>query len=245
MIVLDKTSFPFWIDKYKMSQLFEQDELLATFKPRWGNYKKIYTKELAAHIADDLQCDTFVIKPRGEFLGNGVIITQRQDLDEVLQYIITKNGTLAESNDPAYRSWQHDTFDSFIVEEFVASDSIMIPHLENKIYQPTMRVAFVLAYNKQCHKVHFLGGYWKTPSLSLYEEGDFMQKNKDICKPPYYYQVDPQTMQLVQDQLGIMLPLLHSKMLQTCADLKEEFRMPAPRRTLQIVLQEKCITSFE
>ena len=40
MIVMDKSSFPFWIDKYKMTQLFAEDTLLATFKPKWGNYKK-------------------------------------------------------------------------------------------------------------------------------------------------------------------------------------------------------------
>ena len=113
-------------------------------------------------------------------MGKGVIITQRENLDEVLFYIITKNGTLAESNDPAYTAWRNDLFDSFIVEEFVASDPLMIPHLENRIYQPTMRVAFLLVYDKNCHHVHFLGGYWKTPLLSMDEEGDFMQKNKDI-----------------------------------------------------------------
>jgi hypothetical protein len=213
MIIIDKASFPFWVDKYKMSQLFAEDELLSTFKPKWGNYKKIYDKELATKIADDLQCDTFVIKPRGEFLGRGVIITHKEDLDDVLLYIITKNGKWEKSKDPAYWAWKHDKFDSFIVEEFIASDPITIPHLENKTYQPTMRVACLLVYNKHCHHVHFLGAYWKTPSLSLDEEGDFMQKNKDICEPPYYRGVDPETMQVVENQLGVALPILHSRML--------------------------------
>lgn len=214
MIVIDKSSFPFWIDKYLMTKLFAEDELLSTFKPKWGNYKKEYTKELAPQVAYDLQCDTFVIKPRGQFLGNGVIITQRQDLDEVLYYIITKNGKLAESEDPAFTIWKNDPFDSFIVEEFVTSDLLVVPHLENKRYQPTMRVAFMLVYNKHCQEVHFLGGYWKTPLLSIDEEGEFMQKNKDICTPPYYCAVDAETMQLVQNELRIALPILHRKMLQ-------------------------------
>ena len=241
MIVIDKSSFPFWIDKYRMTQLFAEDELLSTFKPKWGNYKKNYTKELAAQIAQDLQCDTFVIKPRGEFLGKGVIIIPRQDLDEVLLYIITKSGTLSDSKDPAYTAWKNDPFDSFIVEEFVASDPIVISHLENKIYQPTMRVAFLLVYNKQCHHVHFLGGYWKTPLLSLYEDGDFMQKNKDVCKPPYYCAVDAITMQLVQKELSIALPLLHARMLQFCSNSQEEFCAPVKKEKIQIVLQEKTI----
>ena len=238
MVVIDRSSFPFWVDKYRMTQLFAEDELLSTFKPKWGNYKKNYTKDLASTIAEDLQCDTFVIKPRGEFQGNGVIIVQRHELDEVLHYIITKNSVLAESNDPAYASWKNDSFDSFIVEEFVTSDLIAIPDLENKMYQPTMRVAFLLVYNKGRHEVHFLGGYWKTPSVSLDEEGSFMMKNKDICKPPYYCAVEPATMQVVQQELSIALPLLHEKMLEYCASQPTACCVPAKAGKVQIVLEK-------
>lgn len=238
MIVIDKSSFPFWIDKYRMTQLFAEDEHLSRFKPKWGNYTKVYTKELAAKIADDLQCDTFVIKPRGEFQGNGVIIVQKHKLDEVLYYIITKKGVLAESKDPAYASWKNDSFDSFIVEEFVTSDLITIAHLENKIYQPTMRVAFLLVYNKGCHEVHFLGGYWKTPSVSLDEEGDFMEKNKDVCKPPYYCAVESATMQAVQQELSVALPLLHEKMLEYCANQPTACSVPSKASRVQIVLEQ-------
>ena len=101
-----------------------------------------------------------------------------------------------------------------------------------------MRVAFLLVYNKQHHDVHFLGGYWKTPSLSLDEEGDFMKKNKDVCNTPYYCAVDASTMKLVQNELRIALPLLHSKMLQS----QEKYNAPTKKRNLQIVLQEKDLT---
>lgn len=239
MIVIDKSSFPFWIDKYKMTQLFAEDTLLATFKPKWGNYKKIYTHELAAQIAQDLGGDTFVIKPRGEFLGKGVIITKRQNLDEVLFYIINKEGNLAENEDPAYTAWKKDPFDSFIVEEFITSDPIIIPHLDNKIYQPTMRVAFLLVYHNERHHVHFLGSYWKTPVLSLDQEEDFMKQNKDICEPPFYLAVDAQTMQIVQDQLRIALPRLHSKMLEFCANCaQDEHHIPTINSGLKIILKE-------
>lgn len=242
IIVIDKSSFPLWIDKYRMTQLFEQDELLATFKPKWGNYKKHYTPELATQIANELQCDTFVIKPRGEFMGKGVIITQKDNLDEVLYYIITKNGHLAESKDPAYTAWQIDTFDSFIVEEFVTSDPLTIAHLENQRYQPTMRVAFLLVYDKQQYNVHFLGGYWKTPEISLDEKGSFMNKNKDVCKPPYYCAVHPTTMEIVQNQLRIALPLLHKKMLECYADSLEDHYAPAKKRRIHMILQEQSIS---
>ncbi len=237
MVVMDKSSFPLWIDKYRMTRLFAEDELLAGLKPKWGNYKKRYTKNLATKIACDLACDTFVIKPRGNFMGKGVIITQKQDLDEVLRYIITKEGPLAEREDSAYAAWKNDAFDSFIVEEFIASDPIKLPHLENKAYQPTMRVAFVLVYNKGRHEVHFLGEYWKTPELSIDEPGDFMHKNKDICEPPYYLAVDAQTRQTVQDSLRTALPLLHRRMLEFSPETTEEFYAAAKDRGLRLVLQ--------
>ncbi|HSW91363.1 MAG TPA: hypothetical protein VLG09_01820 [Candidatus Saccharimonadales bacterium] len=235
---IDKSSFPLWIDKYRMTRLFAEDAILAKVKPKWGNYKKVYTKELADTIAVELGSETFVIKPRGNFMGKGVIITTREDLDEVLHYIITKKGRLAESKDSAYRAWKNDTFDSFIVEEFITSDPIKLPHLESKTYQPTMRVAFLLVYNKQRHHVHFLGEYWKTPKLSVDEEGDFMSKNKDICEPPYYLAVDDATRQIVRDELSIALPMLHHNMLHFSPDSPEEYYAPVRNGGLQMVLQE-------
>lgn len=221
IVIVDRSSFPFWADKYKMTQLFEQDEILAALKPKWGHYKKYYTPELASQIANDLQCDIFVIKPRGEFLGKGVIITHKQYLDEILSYIITKEGPLAENEDPAYNAWKNDPFDSFIVEEFIESDPITVPHLENRTYQPTMRVAFLLVYNKKSYRVHFLGEYWKIPSVALDQEGDFMEKNKTFGECPYYCAVDKKTAQLVRNELSIALPILHKKMMEFCPDSPE------------------------
>jgi hypothetical protein len=236
--VIDKSSFPFWIDKHRMTQLFAEDPLLARFKPKWGNYKKTGTKDLTATIASDLACDTFVIKPHGNFMGKGVIIVNRQDLAKVVRYIATKKGALAKSKDPAYQAWQNDASDSFIVEEFVTSDPIKMPHLQNKTYQPTMRVAFLLVYNKHRHHVHFLGEYWKTPELSLDEPGDFMHKNKDICEPPFYLAVDAATRRIVQNELRIALPLLHRKMLAFSPRLSDEWYAPVRNGGLQMVVQE-------
>lgn len=238
IIPIDKSSFPFWIDKHRMTRLFREDETLSTYKPKWGNYNKRYTKALAAKIADDLGCDTFVIKPHGHFMGNGVIITDKQHLDAVIRYIITKKGKLATSSDDAYATWKNDTSDSFIVEEFVTSDLITLPHMGNKTYQPTMRVAFVLAYNKGQHHVHFLGEYWKTPELSIDEEGDFMHKHKDICEPPYYLAVDAKTKKIVQQQLLVALPILHHKMLTFSPRESEELYAPVSSGGLQMLVQE-------
>jgi hypothetical protein len=237
LVPIDKSSFPLWIDKYRMSRLFVEDETLADIKPGWGNYEKVYTKNLANRIAKELGGETFVIKPRGNFMGKGVIIVQKRDLDETLRYIVTKEGPLAERKESAYRAWKHDTFDSFLVEAFIVSDPIRLPHVGNKRYQPTMRVAFLLVYNKGQHNVHFLGGYWKTPEVSLDDDGDFMQKNKDICEKPYYLAVDDKTMKEVQAKLRVALPLLHGKMLGFQPNADETFYAPAKKGTLRITLE--------
>jgi len=237
MAIMDKSSFPLWIDKQRMTQLFQQDARLSTFKPKWGSYKKRYSKNLAATIAADLQCQTFVIKPRGNFMGRGVIIAPFEELDKILRFIITKKGALAERTDSAYTAWKNDAHDSFVIEEFVASDPIKLPHMENKTYQPTMRVAFLLTYNKGRHNIHFLGEYWKTPHLSLDEPGDFMEKNKDICEPPYYLAVDEVTKQIVRNNLRTALPILHRKMLQFKPSSKESFYAPVPDGGIKLMIQ--------
>ncbi|MBS0635635.1 MAG: hypothetical protein JSR37_09250 [Verrucomicrobia bacterium] len=236
MVVLDRSSFPFWTDKYLMSQLFTEDCVLKKFKPKWGCYKKSYSPN---QIQNDLQCDTFVIKPRGECLGKGVIIVPKEELDEVVQYICTKEGPLAERKSAAYSAWKSDPFDSFIVEEFIASDLLTIPHLANKTYQPTMRVAFLLVYNKQSHHVHFLGEYWKTPAVALEDDGDIMQKNKDICKAPYYSAVDERTKQAVHDELAVALPILHRKMIEGSEKISELGCQMAKKSKLQLRLKEQ------
>ena len=214
VVVIDKSSFPFWIDKYKMTTLFLANERLASSKPKWGNYPKKYSLHLAEQIISDLQCDTFVIKPRGAFLGNGVIIVEKENLDETLKYILRVSGNLAESKDQAYNYWMSDRFDTFLVEEFIASDLITLPHLENRSYQPTMRVAVLLVYNKKCYEVHFLGSFWKTPELAIEEEGSFMKKHKSSSRLAIRCPVDPEIMNKVKVELRVALPLLHEQMLK-------------------------------
>ena len=214
MVVVDQATFPFWVDKDKMTALFGRNPTLAKYKPKWGLYKKNYHKDLAAQIIHDLKCDAFVIKPRGAFMGNGVTIVEKNQLDQVLEYIINPSESAKNNPDSAFRYWAQDPFNSFIVEEFVMSDLIIAPHLGNKIYQPTMRVAFVLIHDKGEFKVHFLGGYWKTPAFALSDDATFIQKHKDICKPPYYVGIDSVTWADVERQMLIVLPMLHQEMLK-------------------------------
>ena len=218
LLVIDRASFPCWVDKYKMTRLFSLNPVLANFKPKWGLYGKKYTPQLASTIIKDLGGEMFVIKPRGAFLGYGVIVVAKSELDSTLKYILSNSNELKKNPDLSYSYWTKDSFDSFIVEEFVNSDILNVPHLENKPYQPTMRIACVCVHDKGEFNVHFLGAYWKMPEFALNEPGSLTQKHKDLCEPPFYLQVDPITLDKVYSELKIALPILHKNMLITRND---------------------------
>jgi len=213
IILMGRATHPFWIDKFKMTELFSQDETLASFKPRWKLYKKKYTKTLAKEIIEDLQCDSFVIKPRGAFLGNGVIIVDKDNLDDTLNYILNKSKELFSDPDQSYSYWCFDPFDSLLVEEFIPSDPISVPYFDNKVYQPTMRVGFLLIYNEHKVDIKFLVGYWLLPYYAINEGGTLNEKHKAYCKLPYFCEADPEVLSEVYRQLNIALPLLYKQML--------------------------------
>ncbi|NGX57135.1 MAG: hypothetical protein K940chlam3_00018 [Chlamydiae bacterium] len=213
IILIDEASIPYWEDKYKMSMLFSRNENLSSFKPRWHLYKKEYDAQLAQKIIEEIKSDWFVIKPRSSYLGNGVIIVNQEDLDETLRYILIKSRQLDKDPDNSYNYWYKDRSHTFLVEEFIASDPLCIPHLDNQLYQPTMRVAFICAYHNREIDLHILGAYWKLPRLSLSDEGTLNEKHKNCGKIPYFYRVDPETLREVEKQLHVALPLLYKEML--------------------------------
>ena len=214
IIVMDRATFPYWVDKYKMTELFAKNETLASFKPKWGLYSKQYTPHLANQIVKDIGGDIFVIKPRGTFLGNGVIIVKKENLDTTLKYILLKNKILKNDPDRAYHYWDKDPFDSFIIEEFIESDPIVVKHLENKLYQPSLRVAFLLVYHQQEIYVHYLGAYWNIPPFPLSAPTTMTNKHKTHGKPPNFSAVAPETLEKAKKQLDIALPLLYEQMLE-------------------------------
>jgi hypothetical protein len=213
IIFMDAATRDYWRDKYKMSCLFAQNSELAKYKPRWGLYQKKYHSNLANMIIQDLDCDRFVIKPRGAFSGKGVIIVDKEDLDETLRYILCKKESLNESRDSSYRYWYFDAYPNFLVEEFASSDPVEVPDL-NGVYEPTIRVAFFLIYNNQKIDIEFCRSYLRLPSKSLNEFGTLNEKYKDAVKVPYYYKIDSVILDKIKEELLKALPLLYEQMLK-------------------------------
>ena len=215
VLILDIKTFPYWIDKYKMSRLFLANPGLETVKPRWNLYPKKYTPTLADTIAKDLNCEVFVIKPRNAFKGNGVLIIDRAELELTLQTILGQTEKFTEDQDPALSYWRTDRSNSFLVEEFVASDPIYVDHLNNQPYDGTLRSIFVLVYHNETPEITILETHWKLPMKSLVEEGSWNEKHKSSGgKIPYYSKVDPATQAVVEEQLKGAMLLLYEEMLE-------------------------------
>lgn len=214
IVLVDAASSPYWMDKYKMSQLFERNPELSAIKPEWKLYYKKNIECLAQNVREDIQSDYYVIKPRGAFLGNGVIIVAREELDSTFRSIFSKNSPLLNSSDKSYNYWRKDYFDSFIVEKFYASDSIIVQKLEDKVYDPTIRVAFILIYNKKKIDFRILGSYGLLPCKSIDEEGSLNDCHKAYCKAPFFTELSDAIREQVEKQLSKTIPLLYKEMLE-------------------------------
>ncbi len=214
IVFVDRAVIPYWIDKAKVSALFEMDPVLQEIKPRWSTYPTHYTSSLAKKIKDELQTEKFVIKPKGAFLGRGVIIVSADELDSVLKYILNKTKELKKDPDNSYNYWYHTKDSEFIVEQFFSSDLVRVPHLENKLFQPTMRVSFLFAYSEQEIAVHFLGAYWLLPKVSIEDVGSLNDKHKGYCVLPHYAAVDPELEERVAAEIEDPFKLLYQKMLE-------------------------------
>jgi len=214
ILVLDVATFPYWIDKSKVNDLFSGNPVLSNYKPRCKTYKKKYTKALAKKIMHDLSCKQYVIKPIGGFHGNGVIIVDANELDKTLYKILKKAKKLRNHPDPSYRYWYRDVRHVFTVEEFIPSDPIVAPHLGGSTYDPTMRVGYVAYYHENAIHIELLGSYWKLPSKSLEQTGSLTEKHKSDGGFPYVMKVSEEEMEMIRPELINALTLLYQQMLE-------------------------------
>jgi len=214
VLIVDSATRKYGKDKYTMNKLLTNDEHLSKLKPKWNLYPKKDSKKLAKKIQQELGSDTYVIKPRRGTLGHGVIIVSQDDLGKTLTKIIKKKETSSKSSkDPDFSYWSLDENSSFIVEEFVPSDPIFVPHLDNKIYDPTMRVGVVLIYSEEQINLYFVACYWKLPDHSLSEDGTLSELHKSSGKSPYFCEVAEGVREKVEQQLSEAMPRLFHQML--------------------------------
>lgn len=226
IIFMDAATVPYWIDKYKMNLLFDQNALLSECKAEWKLYPRRYDAFLSKRIQEDLPSELYVIKPRGAFKGNGVIIVASDELDEVLKTILEPTSQLKNHSNKHYSYWGKNRDTTFLVEKFYRSDylnfsdrlsndadALPSQNEEGYHYDATMRIAFILMYDKGQMSYQFLGGYWKLPSKALEENGTHNEKRISCGFPPFYRAVDPEILDEANAQLKVAMLLLYDIML--------------------------------
>ncbi|QQR49292.1 ankyrin repeat domain-containing protein [bacterium] len=212
-IVLDNVTAPYVNNKYTTNLLFNDDRL-KDYKPRWQTYKKIYTKNLAQTIIDDLKTDIIVLKPLSAANGWGVLIVHKNDLDSTLKIILKNPSAIAANPDKSYNYWAQDRNRDFLAEEYVPSKTITI---QGKEYDATMRMVFLLSYHDDKIYTTFLGHYWKLPAYSINEDVELTKKHKSKIGSnslaPSSAKVSMTDCEKVKGILKEVLPKVYLKML--------------------------------
>lgn len=185
-LVLDEASWTYAADKKVLAQLLSDKEL-AQYKPKWGAYKKNYTQGLAQKISKDLEAEMFVIKPVNSGRSNGIIITDKDNLDKELKRVLLgyqskksgngKNLGVMPIKTKLYEYWKLDTNTEFMVEAYEPSKSLAI---KGKTYDPSMRIVWVARHDQGKVYINILGAYWKIPHKSLSDSGSLTEKHKTI-----------------------------------------------------------------
>lgn len=213
-LFLNNASSPH-VNNKKLTNLLFNDKFLKSFKPQWKVYPKEYTNILAKTIQNDFSTtDTYVIKPLNAANGWGVIITDKDHLDENLKTILENKKKLLSSQDTSYSYWARDLNKSFLVEAYVPSKKVIV---DEKPYDATMRVVFTLSLNDNKINTSFLGSYWKLPAHSLEEPGTLNEQHKSKIRigTPSSAKVNSQDLQHVKSLMSSMLPRLYANMLVT------------------------------
>jgi hypothetical protein len=221
IIFIDAATFPYWIDKYKMSQLFDTHDDLKQYKADWRVYDKKYDSYLSEKIQQDMPSDLYVIKPRKEFLANGVIVVASQDLDATLQLILEPLDTLKDHPDKTYAYWHKNTDENFIIEKYYESDYLTFSQPLNNDsaqqgqyhYDTTMRLVIILEYNNGEITYHNLGGFCKLPYKALEEEGTLDEKRISYGKVPFYTAIEPELLEEIDMHMEKAMLLLYETML--------------------------------
>jgi hypothetical protein len=211
-IILDFATGPHVNNKDSTNSLFA-DPSLSIFRPKSKLYPKEYSPELVKKICSDFQCENLVIKPLAASKGYGVIITQKKHLDFILKNILNKSDKIKYSRDKTYNYWIVDPQEKFLVEEYIESKSIIV---NNKPYDPTMRMVFTLHCEAGTINLTLLDGYWKLPKKSTDDTGSLTEKHKSSINPlnQSSEKINSEDLLDVKTKLKLILPYVYIKMLE-------------------------------
>lgn len=202
VILIDAGTFGLCNNKIKMNSLFTDE--LAKYKADWVEYPKKYDGELIESIKKTMQSDLYVIKPFREFLANGIIVASSEELDSVMQKIISKDKLTGK-----YFYWQNNKDPSFIIEKYYKSDYTTFNN--DEYYDPTMRIAFIL--NNSTY--HCLGGFWKLPKSPVEGSRDLNDTSISHGAGPFYKTVDKELFEEVNKEMETCMLLFDEQIQAT------------------------------
>lgn len=211
VILIDNAFYSYATSKLKMTEFLMEHPFTKEHKPKWGLYNKNETN-LAERIDREIGSDLYVLKPIDEFNGKGVIILKKEDLKVTLDYLFKRKSGLVV-NDRAYEYWRNTNETEFLVEEFIEVEPVVVPHLEDNLYCPTLRSAFLLFYNKHTIEIVSLGAYYTLPRKSLNESGSLNERYKSYVVPPHFAKVDPEIKEKAEIQIKEVLRIIYQKLL--------------------------------
>lgn len=208
LILLDQATRPFVLNKLLTHLLFMNDTDLACYRPQCMILPTHHSPDLARRILSTIPSNKYVIKPINGFKGKGICFVTKKSLNPTLKEILqTKSSTKAP-----YAFWKKYKNPYFLVESLESSQHISIG---NKTYDPTMRVAFGIAYNAGQITIKFFGAYWKLPEKPISSNYSLEDRYKSHIIPNRRSsaKVDPKTYQEVTNLLSKFLPKVYLKML--------------------------------
>ncbi|MBM3893532.1 hypothetical protein FJ365_04000 [Candidatus Dependentiae bacterium] len=144
-------------------KLFE-DARLHNLIPRYVIYPASYCPTLAQKIMSDLgQVEKLIIKPLNMHRAIGVGVTTPDNLDAHLQHMFGTNA-YAPYEEKSIGYWRKHKPTHFIASEFVSSQPFLC---NNKKYEPTLRVSFLMMHEKGNIAIHIIGGCWQIPPRAI------------------------------------------------------------------------------
>lgn len=160
--------------------------------PRWRLLFKENAIRQIPRILRELPSDRYVLKPIDQTLGIGVVVVRSENLRSAFERLF-KNG-----------GWRADTAPTFLLETYEPSLPLAVGE---KVYDPTLRMAFILWRSRGATQIQFLDGYWKLPPYSLGWEG---LRGKTVSRVGHRSNasavVAPEVKAAVMAQLGEILP---------------------------------------
>ncbi len=200
--------------KDRTYRLFSEANL-TQYIPRFKIYPAIYSDTLAEQIAADLDTNMFVLKPPFNSLSNGVNAVDNQGLDSLLRLILKDKNKIAPRSHRSLAYWRRTNEKNIVATEYVPSRTIV---KDGKLYDPTMRIVFMMHQDNNTLSITPITGFWKIPVKSLNDkDATLTDKHITIAHAGAYYSgilVDKDDWNSVEQTLKDILPELYLTMLE-------------------------------